>query len=86
MTDPSNGCAARVLALIEEATQADPGSMRTTTVLKEHEGWDSLGAVMFIGLVQEHLGVELSVADLRASETVGDLQGCVERRRAGAVG
>jgi acyl carrier protein len=68
-----------VRRLLEEATQADPGTLVPSTVLKEHEGWDSLGAVMFIGLVQEHLGVALSVGDLRACATVADLEGCVGR-------
>lgn len=68
-----------VRRLLEEATQADPGTLAPSTALKEHEGWDSLGAVMFIGLVQEHLGVALSVGDLRGCETVADLEACVSR-------
>jgi hypothetical protein len=36
--------------MLEEATQAEPGSLSAAQVLKELEGWDSLGVVMFIGL------------------------------------
>lgn len=81
---PDGDLGTRVRALLEEATQADPGSLRPATVLKEHEGWDSLGAVMFIGLVEEHLHVSLSVADLRASATVADLEAAVARLAAEA--
>ena len=87
MSDPrATSTNEHVRRLLEEATQADPGTLVSSTELKEHEGWDSLGAVMFIGLVQEHLGVELSVGDLRACATVADLEACVCRLQVEAAG
>lgn len=65
---------ARVRAMLEEATQADPGTLGPNQVLKELEGWDSLGVVMFIGLVLEHLGVEISVHEIRECARVSDLE------------
>ena len=74
----STDTAKRALELLEEATQADPGTLGEGLALKEMEGWDSMGMVLFIGLVQEHLQVELSVHDLRESATVAELCSRVE--------
>lgn len=71
---------ARVRAMLEEATQADPGSLAPTQVLKELEGWDSLGVVMFIGLVLEHLGLEISVHEIRDCVRVADLEARLRER------
>lgn len=53
-------------ALIEEAVQALPGSVAPDTDLGTLDGWDSMGLVIFIELVQTKTGVELAVHDLRA--------------------
>lgn len=63
----------RIVELLEEATQAPEGTLTQDLVLKDMEGWDSMGMVMFIGLVQQYLSVELSVHDLRESATVAEL-------------
>jgi len=63
----------RTLDLLEEATNAAPGTLAGDPVLRDMEGWDSMGMVMFIGLVQRELGIELSVYDLHESRTVADL-------------
>lgn len=78
MTDLSTRT--RALALLEEATQAEENALDEQLVLQGLEGWDSMGMVMFIGLVSEQLGVDLSVHDLRESVTVADLIGCVEKK------
>lgn len=57
---------AELHALIEEATQALPGTVSPKTELGTLDGWDSMGLVIFIELVQSKAGVELSVHDLRA--------------------
>ena len=75
---------AKVQALLEEATQALEGSLSTEQVLRELDGWDSMGMVMFIGLVQRNLSVELSVHDLHESETVADLLERVKSKGASA--
>jgi hypothetical protein len=55
-----------VTAMIEEATQALPGSVSAATDLGSLDGWDSMGLVIFIELVQSRTGTELAVHDLRA--------------------
>lgn len=57
---------AELTALIEEAVQALPGSVEPDTDLGGLDGWDSMGLVIFIELVQTKTGVELAVHDLRA--------------------
>ncbi|MDF1798782.1 MAG: phosphopantetheine-binding protein [Planctomycetota bacterium] len=54
-----------VLALLEEATLAEEGTIDPEAPLLGMEGWDSMGMVMFIALVQDHHGFELSITDLR---------------------
>ena len=72
--------APKVRALLEESTQAAADSLASKQVLKELEGWDSLGVVMFIGLVLEHLSVELSVHEIRECVLVADLETLVAAR------
>jgi acyl carrier protein len=71
----------RTLRLLEEATQAPEGSLGPERVLRDLDGWDSMGMVMFIGLVKERFGFELSVHDLRRCDTVGDLHARVDAGR-----
>lgn len=59
--------------LLEESTQHDENSLQDDLYLRDIEGWDSMGMVMFIGLVKEHLSVELSVHDLSQRSTVAEL-------------
>ncbi len=56
-------------ALIEEAVQALPGRVAPDTDLGTLDGWDSMGLVIFVELVQQRTGVELAVHDLRACST-----------------
>lgn len=66
------------MEMLEEATQADEGAISEDQELKDMEGWDSMGIVFFMGLVQEHLNVELSVHDLRETTSAGDLCARIE--------
>lgn len=63
----------RIMEMLEEATQAEEGTIPDGQTLKEMEGFDSMGMVFFIGLVQEQLNVDLSVHDLRETTTAGEL-------------
>ncbi len=72
--------ASKVRAMLEESTQAAAGSLESSQVLKELDGWDSLGVVMFIGLVLEQLSVELSVHELRDCARIADLEALVAAR------
>jgi len=66
MTGPASES---VVELLEEATLSDPGAIDAEESLHEVEGWDSMGMVMFISLVGEKFGVELTVHDLRDCST-----------------
>ena len=62
-----------VLELLEEATLSDPGALDVDESLYEVEGWDSMGMVMFISLVGDRFGVQLTVHDLRDCSTAAAL-------------
>jgi acyl carrier protein len=68
------------MELLEEATQSPEGSLESAHALEAVDGWDSMGAVMFLGLVREHFELELSVYDLRDCATIGELTGRIERK------
>lgn len=57
---------ADVVLLLEEATQALPGTLAADSELAGVDGWDSMGMVVFMGLVKERVGVELRVHELGA--------------------
>jgi acyl carrier protein len=65
-------------ALIEEAVQALPGRVAPDTNLGTLDGWDSMGLVIFIELVQSRTGVELAVHDLRACATPPEVAALIE--------
>lgn len=69
--------------LLEESTQAESGSLPAATALLDLDGWDSMGMVMFIALVEEQFGVELSVHDLRECESAGDLAQRISQHKQG---
>jgi acyl carrier protein len=56
----------KTVEMIEEATQALPGAVAPEAPLGGLDGWDSMGMVIFLGLVKEEFEVELKVHDLRA--------------------
>jgi acyl carrier protein len=70
----------RLTELLEEATQSPESSLDADLQLEAVDGWDSMGAVMFLGLVREHFRLELSVYDLRDCITVGELTGRIEAK------
>lgn len=72
---------AKTIELLEEATQLPEGSLKANTEFVGLSGWDSMGMVMFIGLVLEHLQVELTVNDLRESPSVQDMAQRIAGRR-----
>lgn len=62
-----------VARLLEEAIQATPGQVEAGTVLESLGGWDSMGMVNFIWLVEQATGVKLRVRDLRTCPTPSSL-------------
>jgi len=64
---------AEFLGLLDEITEAKPGTVKGTEQLTELEGWDSLAVVSFIAVVDEHFGVTLSAEKLQKCRSVDDL-------------
>jgi acyl carrier protein len=71
-----------VLDRIEEATQSLPGTITADTALEDTEVWDSMSMLMFAGLVEEEVGVELTGDDITSCRTPTDLLDAVRRHLA----
>ncbi|MCA9323227.1 MAG: acyl carrier protein [Planctomycetes bacterium] len=67
MSDPA------LLAGLEHALEASPGTMNPNSVLEDLPGWDSLGHLATIAVIDEQTGVTVSADDLRACRTLADL-------------
>ena len=66
---------------VAATTQAIPGSVAAAAALGDLSGWDSMGLVIFIELVQNRTGVQLAVHDLRACAHPADLLELIDRSR-----
>jgi acyl carrier protein len=62
---------------IEEALRAEPGSIAMSDALHNLDGWDSIGALSVIAVIDEQFGVTLDAGDLMACKTVGALASLV---------
>jgi acyl carrier protein len=71
---------ARVIALLEDATQTPPGQIGGDTALEHLSGWDSLGMVAFITLVRSSYGVSLRNNDLLRYPTPDALVRLIQQR------
>jgi len=69
-------------ALVEDATQSMPGRVVAGTELATLDGWDSMGLVVFIGLIQDRAQLELLVHELRACATPVDVHELIRRELA----
>jgi len=58
-----------VVRFLEEAIQAPRGQVEAETLLEGLGGWDSMGMVNFVWLIEQQTGVKLRVRDLRSSPT-----------------
>ena len=63
---------AEFLALLEEAIEAEPGTIGMDDKLADHD-FDSLATLGFIAAVDSKLGVSLDAAELAKAETPADL-------------
>jgi len=61
------------LLLLEEILEADPHTLTGAESLDGLEGWDSLGVVGFIALVDESFELTLSARKVNACKTVDEL-------------
>ncbi|MBJ01934.1 MAG: hypothetical protein CMK00_03590 [Planctomycetes bacterium] len=69
----------QTVSMLEEATLSNPGAVSSDSSLAQLDGWDSMGMVVFMGLVKEQLGVELVVHDLRGCATPAAVRELVEK-------
>jgi hypothetical protein len=70
-----------LVGMLEEATLSLGGSLSESTELAALEGWNSMGMVLFAGLVQDRTGVELAARDYpRDALSVGALLRAVQER------
>jgi acyl carrier protein len=69
----------RVVTLVEDATQSVAGSLGPTTLL-DSEVWDSMSRVLFMSLVEDEAGVELTADDMEKCATPQDLQAAIVAR------
>jgi acyl carrier protein len=61
------------LRLFEEMIEANPGTLTGAEELRQVKGWDSLAAVQFVALVDEHLQFTLDASQLDSCRTINDL-------------
>jgi acyl carrier protein len=66
------------LTQLEQALQAAPGSFKETDRLEDLEGWDSIGALAVIAMVDEKYGVTLDANALQKCKNINDLANLVE--------
>jgi acyl carrier protein len=70
---------AKFLGHIEEALRAAPRSIQLTDQMKDLEGWDSIGALSVIAIIDEQYHVTVDAGALMACKTVADLAALVEK-------
>ncbi len=69
------------LARVEEALRAAPGSIHEDDEIEKLDGWDSIGALSIIALIDEHYGMTLEASELASCRTVADLIALAEKGR-----
>jgi acyl carrier protein len=67
------------IARLAEALNEDPAEVTAETTLADLEGWDSVGQLATIALVDECFQKRLAVDELRAARTVAALIELVRR-------
>jgi acyl carrier protein len=61
------------LLLLDDMTEAKPGTLTGAEDLRHVVGWDSMAVIRFIALVDEHFHVSLAADQIARCKTVGDL-------------
>lgn len=69
-----------IVRVLEDTLLAERGTITPDQVLAELEAWDSMGIVAFVGEVDGHWSIHLSVDEILACATVSDLIACVTAR------
>uniref|UniRef100_Q01X45 Carrier domain-containing protein n=1 Tax=Solibacter usitatus (strain Ellin6076) TaxID=234267 RepID=Q01X45_SOLUE len=61
-----------MLRLIEDSLDLPAGTLHENQVLEELSSWDSMAAILFMGVADE-IGIPVSGDQIARSKTVGDL-------------
>jgi acyl carrier protein len=61
------------LRLMEEAVEADAGTITCDDAIESIEGWDSVAIISFIAMVDEKFGVTISPKKIEDAKYVSDL-------------
>lgn len=64
---------AEFLRIFQEKLELDPRPLTGQEVLQDTGFWDSLAAITFIALADEHCGREVAAEDLASCTTIDDL-------------
>ncbi len=67
------------LRRVEEALDAPSDSFSETNRLEDLEGWDSIGLLVVIAVIDKHYGVTLGADAIANCRTLADLALLVER-------
>ena len=65
---------------LEQQLEMPAGSLKEEQALNDLRGWDSMASVLFIALVDEKLGANVTGDQISNAKTVGDLTRVVEDR------
>ncbi|MHB8900798.1 MAG: acyl carrier protein [Thermoguttaceae bacterium] len=72
----------RFLNVVEEALGMPEGSTAEGDRIDDLEGWDSVGALSVIALLDEEYGVSLDAGALQSCDTLGELAGLILKKAA----
>ena len=61
------------MALIAELLELEVGDFAPETKLEELEEWDSLAAISYVVMMDEHFGVTANPNDIRNFKTIQDI-------------
>jgi acyl carrier protein len=68
------------LLLLDELLELEPGTLKGSETLDSLDGWNSLGVISFMALVDEHFGVSLQPRQIAGCSTIADLAGLLGDR------
>lgn len=63
----------QVLGIVEEALNLPPDSAQENDRLESLDGWDSIGIISVMALIEDRCGVTLDPEELAKCESIGDL-------------
>lgn len=63
----------QLIGFIEEALNIVPGTIRESDLLEGLEGWDSIGIIAVMAVIEDRCSVALDPDKLLRCQTIGDL-------------